>query len=201
MRSNAPALLPLFRSQVQGELLACLLGQPEREWSVTELATTTGIPLTTAQSELMRLEMSDVIRSRKVGRNRMLRANQQHPLLVPLTHLVMHTFGPVRSVADAFAPLNPHHVLIFGSWAARASGEPGPFPADLDVLVVADDLSREAVYEAAEQVEATVGLSVNPVLRSTAAWKRRKSDPLLAEIHRRPSITILRTPGTTTKDL
>lgn len=201
MRSNAPILLPLFRSQVQGELLACLLGQPEREWSVTELATTTGIPLTTAQSELMRLEMSDVIHSRKVGRNRMLRANQQHPLLVPLTHVVMHTFGPVRSVADAFAPLNPQHVLIFGSWAARASGEPGPFPADLDVLVVADDLSREAIYAAAEQIEATVGLSVNPVMRSTKEWEQRDSDPLLTEIHRRPSITVHGTVAAATKDL
>lgn len=38
MRSEAPPLLPIFRSRHQAELLALLYLQPEREFSLTELA-------------------------------------------------------------------------------------------------------------------------------------------------------------------
>jgi len=37
MRSSAPALLPVFRSQLQADILAALLLNPGREYSLTEL--------------------------------------------------------------------------------------------------------------------------------------------------------------------
>jgi hypothetical protein len=38
MRTSAPAILPLFRSEMQMRLLALLLLQPEREWTLQGLA-------------------------------------------------------------------------------------------------------------------------------------------------------------------
>jgi len=37
-RSSAPALLPVLRSQQQGEILAMLLGDPDLEVSLTDLS-------------------------------------------------------------------------------------------------------------------------------------------------------------------
>ena len=37
MRTSAPSLLPLFRSEMQLRLLALLLLQPERAWTLHEL--------------------------------------------------------------------------------------------------------------------------------------------------------------------
>ena len=44
MRSPPPALLPILRSQVAGDLLALLYLHPEAEYSLTEAAMTIGAP-------------------------------------------------------------------------------------------------------------------------------------------------------------
>jgi predicted nucleotidyltransferase len=197
MRSKAPGLLPIFRTRAQGEILALVLQDTSREWTVSALAQATGVPLTSAQSEIARLESGDLLWSRKVGRTRLVRANTDNPVTVPLTQVVLLTFGPKSVVEDAFADLGAAHVLIFGSWAARLSGEPGSAPADIDVLVVGDDIARADLYTAAEHAEARLGRPVNPVLRSMKSWADPHTDPLLAEILRRPLVDV--TPSSETK--
>jgi predicted nucleotidyltransferase len=190
MRSEAPALLPIFRTRAQGEILALVLQDPEHEWTISELAHATGVPLTSTQSEIARLESGDLISSRKVGRTRLVRANADNPVTAPLTHVVLLTFGPRPVIENEFAHLGAQRVMIFGSWAARLLGEPGPPPADIDVLVVGDGIPRGELYAAAERAQARLGRPVNPVLRSTRAWAERDRDPLIDEILRRPSIDV-----------
>jgi predicted nucleotidyltransferase len=190
MRSEAPALLPIFRTRAQGEILALVLQDPDQEWTVSELAHATGVPLTSAQSEIARLESGDLLSSRKVGRTRLVHANADNPVTAPLTQVVLLTFGPKPVIADEFAHLGAQRVLIFGSWAARLLGEPGPAPADIDVLVVGDDITRAGLYAAAERAQARLGRPVNPVLRSTNAWAEPDKDPLIDEILRRPRVDV-----------
>jgi predicted nucleotidyltransferase len=190
MRSEAPPLLPILRSRTQGELLAALLVDPAREWTVTELAEHVEIPLTTTQSELARLEAGGLLRSRKVGRSRLVQPDASNPVVAPLTQIIMLTFGPKAVISEEFAGIAAEPVLIFGSWAARLSGEAGPPPGDIDVLVVGDPALRDEVYAAAERAEARLGRPVNPVLRSADVWKNAASDPLLDEIRRRPVVDV-----------
>ena len=192
MRSEAPALLPIFRTRAQGEILALVLQDPEQEWTISELARATGAPLTSTQSEIARLESGDLISSRKVGRTRLVHANASNPVTAPLTQVVMLTFGPQPVIANEFAHLGARRVLIFGSWAARLLGEPGAAPADIDVLIVGDDIPRSELYAAADRAQARLGRPVNPVLRSTRAWAEPEHDPLIDEILRRPSIDVTR---------
>lgn len=194
MRSDAPVLAPTFRSRTQGDLLALVLLHPDQEWTVTELARALGVALTTAQSEVARLAGGGVLATRKVGRARVVRANANSPAVAPLTQLTLVTFGPQAVVGDEFTKLGAERVVVFGSWAARYHGEPGPFPADIDVLVVGDGIDRADVYAAAERAEARLGLAVNPILRPSAAWAEPEGDPLLAEIQARPYVDVTRTP-------
>jgi predicted nucleotidyltransferase len=191
MRSEAPPLLPILRSRTQGEILAALLVDPAREWTVTELARHLDIPLTTSQSEVTRLEAGGLLRSRKVGRSRVIRPNTDNPIVTPLTQIIMVTFGPPAVIRAEFTGLGATRIMIFGSWAARLSGEPGPPPDDIDVLVVGEPGLRDDVYAAAERAEVRLGRPVNPVLRSCDAWQSPAGDPLLDEIHRRPSIEVM----------
>lgn len=191
MRSEAPLLAPTFRSRLQGELLALVLPWPDREWSVSELAARIGAPLTTVQSEVTRLIDGDVLSTRRVGRNRMVRANNDNPAVAPLTQLTLVTFGPHTVIADEFAELAADRVLLFGSWAARYHGEPGPAPGDIDVLVVGDHVDRAAMYEASERAERRLGRPVNPVLRRRAAWAEPHGDPLLSEVVGRPYLEVI----------
>lgn len=190
MRSEAPPLMPIFRSRAQGEVLALLLSEPGRAWTISEIAEATGAPLTSAQSEVARLQRGDLVHTCKVGRTRVVRVNEANPVIEPLTRVVMLTFGAKPVIAQEFAGLGADHVLIFGSWAARLAGEGGPAPADIDVLVVGDDVVRSDVCAAAERADARIGHPVNPVMRSGAASAESAQDPLLDEIVRRPRLDV-----------
>jgi DNA-binding IclR family transcriptional regulator len=62
MRTRAPNLLPLFRSEMQVRLLGLLLLQPERSWTLRELADTLGAPQSSVHRELERAEAAGIIR-------------------------------------------------------------------------------------------------------------------------------------------
>lgn len=188
MRSEPPALMPLFRSRRQAELLTWLYLHPHDEYSVTDLAARLGVPLTTLHREVSRMTDAALIRSRPVGRNRMLQANLSHPAAAPLTKLLEVTFGPGTVIADEFATLGAERVLIFGSWAARYDGESGPPPNDIDVLVIGTP-SRTDVYDAADRAADRLGLQVNPVLRTHKQWSD-SSDRLSAQIKASPTVDV-----------
>ena len=180
MRSEGPALLPLFRSQHQAELLMWLYLHPETEFGVSELAARLGVPLSTLHREVVRLDHAALLSSRTLGRNRLVRANPDHPAAEPLTRLLEVSFGPRVVIAEEFAIPGAERVVVFGSWAARFEGEQGPPPNDVDVLVIGN-VDRADVYAAADRASARLGMEVNPVVRSVSQW-RGSSDALVVQI-------------------
>src|SRR6266576_1437874 len=190
MRSSAPPLLPVFRSQLQADILAALLLSPGRECSLTELAQRFGSPLSTVHGEVKRLTEAGLLRRRNVGRSAMVRANPGNRLVEPLAELLLLSWGPLQVVADEFAELDgAERVLIFGSWAARYLQRPGPPPHDLDVLVVGRP-TRESVYDAADRAQQRLGMPVSPVIRPAEAW-RDTADPLVQQIQSGPTVAVL----------
>jgi DNA-binding transcriptional ArsR family regulator len=127
MRSEAPALLPIFRSRHQADLLTILLLHPDQDHTASDLATRLGVPLTTVHRETKRLVEAGLLTARTVGRARLLRANPANRVVEPLARLLTVTFGPHTVLADEFAVIDSVDlVLIYGSWAARYHGKPGP---------------------------------------------------------------------------
>lgn len=187
MRTPAPPLLPVFRSQLQGELLGATLLDPEREESLSGLARRLDADVGTVQREVTRLERAGILRSRRVGNTRLVAANAESPLYRPLAELVLRAFGPLHVVAEEFAEIaGVGDVYIFGSWAARYLGEEGPSPADLDVLVVGGP-DRDEVYEAALRSERRLGRQVNVTIRSKAAWERAQ-DGFVKQVRSAPLV-------------
>jgi DNA-binding transcriptional ArsR family regulator len=190
MRSPAPALLPVFRSQLQADILAALLLNPGREYSLTDLAHRFGAPLSTVHGEVKRLTEAGLLRRRNVGRSAMVQANSGNRLVEPLAELLFLSWGPLQVVADEFSGLDgAERVLIFGSWAARYLQRPGPPPHDLDVLVVGRP-TRASVYDAADRAQHRLGMPVNPVVRTADAW-RDAADPLVQQIQSGPFVMVL----------
>jgi DNA-binding transcriptional ArsR family regulator len=180
MRREGPALLPVFRSQPQAELLTWLFLHPDQEYGVSDLAQRLSVPLSTLHREVVRLDEAGVITSRPLGRNRLVRANTAHPAAKALAELLEVTFGPKAVVAEEFAIPGAEQVVIFGSWAARYEGHAGPPPHDVDVLVVGK-VDRADLYEAADRAQARLGIEVNPVVRSVRQWDD-PADALVAQI-------------------
>jgi DNA-binding transcriptional ArsR family regulator len=189
MRSEGPALLPVFRSQHQAELLMWLLLHPEEEYGVSDLAARLGVPLSTLHREVVRLDGAGLVASRTLGRNRLVRANPSHPAAPALTQLLEVTFGPRVVIAEEFAIPGAEKVAIFGSWAARFAGQTGPPPHDIDVLVVGK-VDRADLYEAADRAQSRLGMEVNPVVRSMQQWIDA-ADSLVAQIKASAFVVVL----------
>jgi len=191
MRSEAPALLPIFRSQHQARLLAELLLHPGEELTLTELSSRLGVALSTVHLEVGRLIEAGILAERTVGRNRLASANQVSRLTRPLTDLLMATYGPATVIAEEFSELaGLRSIYIFGSWAARYSGEPGPPPNDVDVAVIGEKVSRLEADAAAQRAEERLRVPVNPVVIALSHWNRA-SDPLSAQIRASKTYPVL----------
>lgn len=161
---------------------------PDREYGVSDLAHRLGAPLSTLHREVVRLEDAGLVASRPLGRNRLVRADTEHPAAAALRRLLEITFGPRAVVAEEFALPGVEQVVIFGSWAARYAGEVGPPPRDVDVLIVGT-VDRADAYEAADRAHARLGLEVNPVIRSTRAWEH-PTDALVKQIQASPTVVV-----------
>lgn len=166
-----------------------LLLHPEQEYGVTEMAARLDVPLSTLHREVIRLDEAGLIASRTQGRNRLIRANLDHPAAKALTQLLEITFGPRAVVAEEFAIEGAEQVVIFGSWAARYQGQVGPPPNDIDVLVVGK-VDRADVYDAADQAHARLGMDVNPVVRTAKQWADPE-DALVAQIKQSAHVTVV----------
>lgn len=189
MRTSAPPLLAVFRSQLQGELLARVLLSPGH-LSVSDLARVLGAPIPTVAREVTRLEDAGLLTTSRVGRARLVSGNDVNPALGPLRELVMIAFGPRQVITDEFGELDGvEELLIFGSWAARYQGEPGPPPGDVDVIVVGRP-NRDDLYDAANRAQGRLGREVNPVLVSTQRWQEA-AEPFLQEVQRRPTLVLM----------
>lgn len=196
MRSDAPPLLPIFRSRLQADLLALLLLHPDSEFTLADLSRRLGIPQSSLQHETKRLETAGILVARPIGRARLIRANADHPIVRPLTDLLMVTIGPRTVIADEFSQVEGiRNVMIYGSWAARYEGEPGPPPNDVDVLVLGRP-DRSEVYEAADRCQQRLRLPVNPVIRRSERWSM-PGDRLIADIRASHFVTVIgELPGT-----
>jgi DNA-binding transcriptional ArsR family regulator len=192
MRAEAPALMPILRSQQQAELLTLLLLHPGTEYSITELSAKLGVPLTTVQREVNRFSEVGLITERRAGRTREVSANPKSRYTRPLTELLTLAFGPHVVIGEEFADIPATGVAIYGSWAARYAGVPGPAPADVDVLVVGEP-SRPDIYDAADRAEQRIGFPVNVTLSSPSRWAAA-SDGLIQQIQSAPLVWIIGPP-------
>jgi predicted nucleotidyltransferase len=188
-KSAPPPLLPLLRSRLQAEVLTLVLLNPDREWTLTELASRVGAAVSSVQREIVRAEQAGVMTSRRVGRTRLVKAARS-PLTGPLTELLLRSFGPRQVLADELAGVpGIESAYLFGSWAARYAGQEGHPPADLDVLVIGTP-DRDALDDAAQRAGARLAREVNVTIRS-AGWWQSGEDGFHAEVARRPLVPVL----------
>jgi DNA-binding transcriptional ArsR family regulator len=168
--SRAPnPLLPIFRSEAQYRLMGELFTNAGREYSIGQLADRVGASQPTASREVNRLVEAGLLAARSDGRERLVSAREDTPIFAPLRDLLSRVYGPPAVVADEFAQLDAR-VLIFGSYAARWSGEAGPTRRDIDVLVIGD-VDPLGAWDAAARASTRLGLEVNVVVRDAEAWE------------------------------
>jgi DNA-binding transcriptional ArsR family regulator len=172
MRTQAPLLAPIFRSDGQARLLAALL-LADDELSLTELAERAQVAYPTAHREVARLLDAGILAERQVGRTRLIRGNPESPLVAPLREILTIATGPVALLSEEFSPIDRiSSAFLYGSFAARMQGVEGPAPHDIDVMVVGEP-DADAVYDACARVEEAVHRDVNATILTMEELSQR----------------------------
>ena len=187
---SATALAPLFRSEQQLRLLAVLFAEADGELSLGELADRAGVAQATASREVARLAEHGLVTTRSLGRNTLVAANWNLPWARDLRSILVQTVGVLGRLAAALSGVDGvEEAHVFGSWAARYVGEPGPPPRDVDVLVVGD-ASLRGVRRACRAVEDDLSVEVNPVVVDRKRWITKKGDPFIEQVRSEPLVAI-----------
>ncbi len=189
MRTEAPLLAPVFRSDGQARLLAALLLPGGEELSITDLAERARLAYPTAHREVARLIDAGVLAERQVGRTRLIRGNEDSPLVAPLREILLVATGPVVLLAEELAVIpGVDRAFLYGSFAARVSGVPGSAPADIDLMVIGSP-EPVAVYDAAGRVESVVGRPVNPTILTAQEWAEESG--FLTRVRESPMVAVI----------
>jgi DNA-binding transcriptional ArsR family regulator len=187
MQTRAPDLLPILRSRALARLLQHLLLSDSPEVTISELAQAIEAAPSTVKREVDLLERAGLVITMRVGRNRLVTIDRSSPLYPELRALFLKAFGPAAVVREAFAGVKGvDELYLFGSWARRQQGEPGPAARDVDVLVVGD-VDPDEVYSACAEAERALGLDVNPTIVEPEEWQDDGS-PFLASVRSGPLV-------------
>ena len=171
----------LFTS-TQQRVLGLLFGQPERSFFATEIISLAGAGSGAVQREILRLVESGLITIARVGKQKHYQANRAAPIYSELHGIVVKTLGPAGVLRAALAQLESHmHAAVLYGSVAKGSDSAA---SDIDVLIVADDLTLEAVYAALAPAEKRLGRSVSPTLYTLREFQRRRAtgNPFIAKV-------------------
>jgi predicted nucleotidyltransferase len=158
------ALMPKGRSRV----LAALLLRPERELYLREIASRTGVSLSSVQKEVARLTAAGILLRTRRGRQTFYRANTRAPLFPDLRAVLLKTVGLADSLREALADERTKLAFVYGSVVTGEDRE----GSDVDVLVVTDAGPRE-VSDRIGAVEEEIGREINAVVLTPTEYRER----------------------------
>lgn len=159
--------LPIFRSPEQERLLAELFVFTEGPVTLSELANRAGTSLGGTHKEVERLEASGLVKSRTVGRSRLVEPDESSAVYIEIRGLLVKTLGPAPLLRSALSAIGGiREAFIYGSWADPTQMK----PADIDVLVIGEPNVAE-VYDVASSIEAEIGRPINVTVRSPIEWE------------------------------
>jgi len=180
-------------SKTQQAVLRLLYGQPGRTFYAKELIGLAKMGSGSVQRELERLTAAGLIMVRSIGNQRHYQANPRAPIFDELRGIVFKTFGVADHLRAALAPLagRIQAAFIYGSVARGTDAA----SSDIDVMILAEDISFPEVLTALSLAEQDVGRPVNPAVYGIAEWRRKLEDKggFLQRVMKQPRIFLIGT--------
>jgi predicted nucleotidyltransferase len=171
--SGRTSLADALFTSTQQKVLGLLFGHPDRSFFVTQVMELAKSGRGAVQRELQRLESAGLVSVHMRGNQKHYQANADSPLFDELCSIVRKTVGleePLKAAIESL-PGTLHLALIYGSVAKRTDTS----ASDIDLLIVADELTLEEVYAALSPTEVSLRRKINPTLYTRAEFKRRRA--------------------------
>lgn len=167
-KSVMDALMPPVRQR----LLAATFAAPDRWWYLSELADALGTSPSSLQRELDSLTAAAILVMRPEGRRTYYRPNEKSAIYDELRGIVRKTIGIPHQIRTALAPIE-RKVALALLYGSVARGEERA-DSDVDLLVVADDLTMEDLFRRLAPVEKKLRRRVNPTVYTRHEFRHRK---------------------------
>ena len=178
-------------SNVQKRLLALLFGRPERSFYMSEIVRTIRSGTGAVERELQRLHRSGLVSMERIGNQKHYRANNESPIFNELHSIVQKTVGLTEPLRDALEPFANKIAIafVYGSVAKQTDTA----QSDIDLMIVADDVTYSDLFEHLQKAEALLGRPVNPTILDKEAWRRRRltKNAFVEKVAGQPKIFIL----------
>jgi predicted nucleotidyltransferase len=184
-----PRLAPIFRSDTQLQILGATFLEPERHFAIPELVERSGRPQPTVAREVDRLAEAGLLQSELRSGRRSVWANTTSPIFDELHSILLKTIGPKAVIEQLLRGVDGvDQALIYGSWARRYHGEPGPLPQDIDLMVIGR-ADVTAVRSRADAASHRLGRDVNVTVLTTGEWERGETG-FLTQLKTQPLVTL-----------
>ena len=175
----------------QQRLLALLFSQPGRSFFASELIRLTGSGSGAVQRELKRFASSGLVSVTSIGRQKHYQANPDCPVFEEVSGIVRKTLAlaePIRRVMEPLAD-RVKLALIYGS-VAQGTDTSG---SDIDLLLVADGVMLEELYEALSPMENSLARRISPTLYTSSEFEERRAagNPFVMNVLSGEHITLI----------
>ncbi len=176
---------------VQQRVLRLLFAQPERTYQSAELIRLAQGGVGAVHRQLARLTSSGLVNVTRRGNQKYYQANRDVPVFEDLHGLIVKTVGLVEPLRRALGPESNaiRAAFVYGS-VAKGTDRAG---SDIDLMVISDSLTYQAVFQAAQEAETALARSISPTVMTLARWhaKLSKADSFVAKVASGPRIFVI----------
>jgi predicted nucleotidyltransferase len=141
--------------------------------------------------QLTRLAESGLVEVHRVGNQKFYQANPDSPVFPELRGLVQKTVGLVGPLTAALSPF-AERILAAFVYGSVARGN-DTAKSDVDLMVIADDLTYPDLYGSLLEAEAALQRSVHLSLSTGEEWKRKLAtgNPFVTKVQAQPKIALI----------
>jgi predicted nucleotidyltransferase len=182
-------------SGVRQRVLALIFGHPERSFYASEIVRKVHSGTGAVERELARLCRSGLVDVERIGNQKHYRANPRSPIFHELHSLILKTVGLTEPLERFLAPFADKikAAFVYGSVAKGTDTA----RSDIDLMIIAEDLSYPEIYGGLQKAEQLIGRPVNPTVQSLKDWRRKLSqkDSFVRRISAQPKIFVIGSEG------
>lgn len=174
MGTQNTSLSDALFTKTQQRVIGLLFGHPDRSYYANEIVRFAGAGTGSVQRELEKLTASGLLSATRIGNQKHYQANRLSPIFEELRGIALKTFGVADVLRAALDPLRDRIGAAF-IYGAVAKGS-DTARSDLDVMVMAENLSYGEVFTCLAQTESRIARVINPTVYSNDELKRKLSD-------------------------
>ena len=169
--TSSPGVADALVAKVQQRVLGVLFGNPRRSFYANEVIGLARSGTGAVQRELKRLEASQLVTIRRVGKQKHYQANAASPVFEELRALVLKTTGLADVLRVALVPISRsiRAAFVYGSIAKGQDTA----ASDIDLMVISDRLTYADLFGILEDASGQLGRKIAPTIYSPKELARR----------------------------